>query len=426
MKRIITIVVLLAIAAGFYFYAYPRLAGVPTANAQQTAAAGSSQRGGKGGGGFATAVVTAIAQQQSVPITKSAVAYIEPANTVVVRSRADGMVVAAPLTEGQTVKTGDVLFKLDDSAIQATLAKDSAQIAKDQANADAAQAALEREQELVKKAVDPQSSLDAAVAAAKSAQATVTVDQAQLRADQVQLSYMTIKAPIDGRIGTVNTSVGNVVHAADTSADGLVTITQMSPLRVSFSIAEGDLGSFRAALAKTPKGLSVKIAAPGDKTARATGNLNFIDSSVDTSSGTIVLKADVDNSSGALWPGQYVTATTQLGAYDNATTIPLEAVQQGSDGSYVYAVGAGSKVKKQPVSVIATVGDEAVVGKEVKPGDHVVIEGQLRLADGSPVKETVQKGTEVADRAGTGGNNGAPSGGGSNPAATGSASTGNS
>ena len=148
--------------------------------------------------------------------------------------------------------------------------------------------------------------------------------------------------------------------------------------------------------------MPVKITAPGDQTARATGTLSFIDSSVDTSSGTIVIKADVDNSAGKLWPGQYVTAVTQLGDYSNATTVPLVAVQQGDSGSFVYVVGSDSKVKKQAVTVVASVGDTAVVGNELKPGDHVVTEGQLTLSDGSTVRETVKgSATDVATTAGT-------------------------
>lgn len=401
MKRVLYVVVFLAIAAALYVYAYPRLSGVSSADAQQTASTGGSgdaaAQGGKSGG-FATAVVTAVAKQQTVPVTKSAVGFIEPANTVVVRSRADGVVIDAPVQEGQTVKVGDLLFKLDDRAVQAMIAKDQAQIAKDQANEASAQATLEREQNLVKKGVDPQSTLDADVAAEKAAQATISVDQAQTQADQVTLSYMTITAPMAGRVGTVNTSIGNIVHASDTSATGLLTITQMSPLRVSFSIAESDLDSFRSALDKQPKGIPVKILAPGDKDARATGNLSFIDSSVDTNSGTIVIKADVDNTAGTLWPGQYVSAVTQLSAYDNATTIPLQAVQQSDQGSFVFAVGSDAKAKKLPVTVVASIGDLAIVGNQLKPGDHVVTEGQLRLSDGSPVRETVQdQTTKVAD-----------------------------
>jgi multidrug efflux system membrane fusion protein len=298
--------------------------------------------------------------------------------------------------EGQMVKAGDVLFKLDDQAVQATIARDQAQIAKDQANADVAKVSLVREQDLVKKGVDPQSSLDAAVAASKAADATVVVDQALLRADQVNLKYMTITAPIGGRIGTVNTSVGNIVHASDTSTGGLLTITAMDPVRVSFTVAESDLDSFRTALAGSQK-LPVEVLAPGDTTPRATGTLSFIDSSVDTASGTVVVKADVDNAAGKLWPGQYVTAVTQLGAYNNATTVPLQAVQQSSSGPYVYAISAGEKVKRQPVTVRATVGQTAVISTGLKPGDHVVIEGQLRLNDGATVKETLQAAAPAVD-----------------------------
>ncbi|HVW91689.1 MAG TPA: efflux RND transporter periplasmic adaptor subunit [Devosia sp.] len=462
MKRIFYLAILLAMAAGVYVYAYPRLAGGGVASAQQQASAdggqnggnagargggrgrsggqagqagangqaggqggaagqrgagqgGGGQGGGGGRGGFPTAVVTAVAQKETLPITKTAVGYIEPSQTVVLRSRADGTVTEVSVSDGQNVKAGDVLIRLDDRAVQATLAKDQAQIAKDQANADAANAALERERTLFKNAVDPQSSLDAAVAAAKAAEATVTVDKAQLQADQVTLSYMTITAPISGRVGVVNTSVGNIVHASDTSANGLLTITAMDPLRVSFSVAEGDLDDFRNALAKTPAGLPVKVSVSGDKAPRATGKLDFIDSSVDTSSGTIVLKADLPNPDLKLWPGQYVSANTQLGAYTDATTIPLQAVQQGDQGSFVFAVGADQKVKQQKVTVIATVGDKAVVGPEITPGQHVVIEGQLRLTDGSSVRETVSNG-EVASA-------GATKGAGGDPAAANSTSS---
>jgi multidrug efflux system membrane fusion protein len=389
MKRVVYLVILLAAAGLFYVYAYPRLSGTSVANAQQTAPAAAGGRGGARGGA-AVNVVTAVAQQQTVPITKSAVGYMEPAATVVVRARADGVVVQQDVQEGQDVRKGDLLFKLDDGALQATIAKDQAQIAKDQANAAAAQAALDRDKNLFNKQVVPQSTLDTDTAAAKAAQATVQIDQAQLRADQVELSYMTIAAPIDGRVGTVNTSVGNVVHASDTSTTGLLTITQMSPLRVSFTVAEGDLDSFRNALAKQQK-LPVQVMAPGDQAPRATGTLSFIDSSVDSSSGTVVIKADVDNSGNKLWPGQYVTAVTQLGAYTNATTVPLVAVQQSSNGAFVYLVGPNEKVKTQPVSLTAAVNETAVIASGVKPGDHVVTEGQMRLSDGTAVREASQQ-----------------------------------
>jgi multidrug efflux system membrane fusion protein len=406
MKRAIYLIILLAVAAAFYVYAYPRLSGgaadaqsaAPASNAAAgaNAAAGSATPGngrpgrpGGPGAGFPAGVVTAVALKQTLPITKSAVGYIEPANTVVVRARANGVVTAVGVEEGQTVKAGDLLFKLDDSAQQAIIAKDQATIAKDQAILDSAQATLAREQDLVKKQVDPQSALDTDTAAAKVAAASIAVDQAQLRADQVVESYMTILAPIDGRVGTVNTSVGNLVSASDNSAGGLVTITQMSPLRVAFSIPEGSLDGFRAALAGSSK-LPVAVTAPGDTAPRAVGTLSFIDSTVDTGSGTVVIKATVDNGAGKLWPGQYVSALTQLGTYTDVTTVPLVAVQQSANGPYVFRVGGDSKVRKLGVTLVTTLGDTAIVSGALQPGDHVVVEGQLRLADGATVRETVQ------------------------------------
>lgn len=416
MKRVLYLVVFLAIAAGFYVYAYPRLSGGGSASAQSAASGPGAQKGGaqggRSGGGFPTSIVAAIAAKQTIPITNTAVGFIEAPQVAVMRTRADGLVVQQNVAEGQMVKIGDVLFKLDDGPIQAVVAKDQALIAKDQATADAADAQLSRDQDLFKKQVATQQQIDTDMAATKSAAGTVAMDKAQLRADQLTLSYMTITAPIDGRVGTINTSVGNIVHAADTSATGLLTITNMATLRVSFSIPEVDLDKFRDVLGQK-QAAPVQIMVSGDKTPRATGQLSFIDSSVDSSSGTVVVKADVDNSAGKLWPGQYVSAATQLGAYTDVTTVPLTAVQPSDKGSFVFVVGADQKVQKQPVTLVATVNDTAIVGPEIKPGDHVVVEGQLRLAQGSLVKETLQgQAPGIASTQGTGrGKAGKPAGG---------------
>jgi multidrug efflux system membrane fusion protein len=426
MKRVLYLVVFLAIAAAFYFYAYPRLVGDGSANAQTATSAQAGQKAGGPGqgartGSFATAVVVAVAGKQTIPITKSAVGFIEAPQVAVMRTRADGLVVQQDVTEGQLVKTGDVLFRLDDGPIQVVITKDQALIARDQANANSAQAQLSRDQNLFKTQVVPQQTIDTDMAATKSAEATVAMDQAQLKADQLTLSYMTITAPIDGQVGTVNTSIGNIVHAADTSATGLLTITSMSKLRVSFSIPERDLDSFRNVLAQK-QAAPVQILVAGDTAPRATGQFSFIDSSVDSSSGTISVKADVDNSAGTLWPGQYVSTVTQLGAYTDVTTVPVTAVQPSGQGSFVFVVGADNKVKQQPVTLVATVNDTAIVGPEINPGDHVVVEGQLRLADGSLVKPTMPgQTTPVAtapggrNRPGKPGANGAPGASGAQP-----------
>jgi len=396
MKRVVYLLIVIAAGIVFYLFAYPRLTGAVPSGTTTTAAPqgadANASRGRRGGG--ASAVVVAVADKQTVPILKTAVGFVEATDEAVVRARADGLVISANVIEGQNVKKGDVLFKLDDVPIQTQIAKDNALIAKDQANADFTAVDLTRSQALFKTGNVNQQQLDTAVAAAKAAAAAVTVDQVQLQADELMLSYMTITAPIDGRVGVVNTSVGDTVHASDTSAAGLLTITQMDRLRTSFEVPERDLDSFRKALSDNPK-LPVQIFVSGDTAPRATGTLSFIDSSIDTGSGTVTVKADVDNSAGALWPGQYVTVSVPVGAYADATTVPVVAVQQSSNGTLAFVVGADKKVKQQPVTLVATINDTAIVGPELKPGDQVVVEGQLGLTDGATVS-VAQAGQAVA------------------------------
>ena len=401
MKRVLYLLVVVVAAGAFYVWVYPHMtetsaAPASTASASSASSAPASQAkaapagGGQArrGGGTAS-VVTAIAATQTIPIVKTAVGFIEAVDVAVVRPRVDGLVIETDVVAGQDVKAGDVLFKLDPGPTNALIAKDNAEMAKDQANADAASADLKRVQSLFAKGDDTQEQLDTSDAAAKAAQSLIAVDQAQLSADQLTLSYLSVTAPIAGRVGVVNTSNGNVVHAADTSGDGLLTITNMAALRASFAVPESDLDAYKAALAaKNPT--PVGIAVPGESAPRATGKLSFIDTSVDTGSGTIIAKADADNSNGALWPGQYVSVSVQTGSYPNATTIPVIAVQQSSSGQFVYEMGADGKIKKLPISVVATIGDTAIAGPELTPGTHVVIEGQMGIFDGEPATETVQ------------------------------------
>lgn len=332
------------------------------------------------------AVTVQTVQQQNVPITAASVGYVEARNVVVLRARTDGIVLQQNVSEGQQVKAGDVLFKLDDTAAQAVVAKDEAAVSKDQAVLDSAQKDLNRDTTLLKDQSGTQQATDQQTATVKSAQAALQMDNAQLKTDQLTLSYMTITAPIDGRVGQISTAVGNVVRAADTSAGGLLTITQMSALEVAYAVPERDLDKYRTA-STSGSSASVKVSTPDDAAPRATASLSFIDSSVDQTSGTVTVKAQVTDGGDRLWPGQYVNVVTQLGAYQNATTVPLVAVQQGPSGTYVFAVEANNTVKEIPVTVKATTPALAVLDGTagLNPGDKVVTEGQLRLADGSSV-----------------------------------------
>lgn len=392
MKRIGLVIAIPVIVGVGSFLAYPELrASAPDTRPLPSASLSVSNSdaapvGKKRKGSAIPLVVVAEAKAEDVPVTKTVVGTIEPVDTVAIRPQIDGVVIADNVTDGQMVKAGDVLFRLDDRAIRAMIDKDQAQLAKDEASLVAANLDLSGAQDLEKRHVDTTQQVYQAEAAVKVLEASIAMDKAQIEADQVQLSYMTISAPIDGRVGVVGTSIGNLVRTADTG-NGLLTITRMKPLRVSFTVAESDLPALRRAVADHPANVQIKL--PGSKDTIAAGTLNFIDSSVDTASGTVVLKAGLPNDDGALWPGQYVTAIVDLSVHKNATTVPLIAVQQGNDASFVFLVHADKTVAMQPVTLATTVGDIAVIASGIKPGDQVVVDGQLHLQDGATVHTTL-------------------------------------
>ena len=399
-KRVFYGLLIVLIGVGLYFFALPPLMArwfPSTASAGHEGGQGANRAAGQGQtaqgtgrrGAPPAAVVVAVASQQTIPIFKTSVGFMEPVDAAVVRARATGLITAVKVVEGQTVKAGDVLFQLDDAAIKIQIKRDQATIARDQAAADFQTADLARAKTLAGQGNDTTQQLQTAQSTADAAAATVALDKAQLAADQLTLSYMSITAPIDGRVGVLNVSNGDTVFATDTSAGGLLTITQPNRLRASFSIPERDLDSYRTALAAANKP-PVAISVTGDAKPRATGTLSFIDSTVDPASGSILVKADVDNTAQALWPGQYISASVQIGAYTDATTVPTAAVQQNSNGPFVFTVSDQNTVKQVPVTLIATINDIAIVGPEVSLGEKVVVEGQLALVDGATVVPTAK------------------------------------
>lgn len=386
------------------FLLYPRLRAAPEAptagaagQAANAVSTGSGARGGPGGRhGPPIAVVTAVAQSENVPVSATYVGSVEPVASVALKTRVDGTILDAAVTEGQTVKAGDVLFRLDDRTIQASIAKDQGSIAKDQATLLQAQADLNRIQTLLAHGDATPQQAEQQKAATDVAAANVASDKAQLQADQVQLGYTKIVAPIAGRVGEVNYSTGSLIHASDTTP--LLTITQMAPVWVSFQVPQRDLSAFRqASAANPPAGVSI-IDADTSK-ALAEGTLDFIDSSVDASSGTVTVKAQAANADEALWPGAYVRVQAQLSTIPDATVVPTAAVQLNGTGAFVFLVKPDSTVTKQAVTVGDAIGDSSVITAGLKPGDHVVVEGQLRLAEGSPVREP---GSATGQRPGAG------------------------
>jgi multidrug efflux system membrane fusion protein len=385
--RFVLCAVLLALVIGFY--AYPRITASAPAAAAAPATSGTEdgKRGRSGGGSAPVAVVTAVATAEDVPVTRTAVGWVEPVATVALRPRIDGVVIGRSVTDGQIVKAGDVLFRLDDAGLQATVAKDQAALAKDQANLDQANADLKRDQSLVgRNDVVTRQQVEQQAALVKELEATIGIDKAQLQADQVQVGYATISAPIGGRVGVVATTNGNLVHSSDQTP--LLTITEMAPLRISYMVPERDLDAYRSALAPADP-VPVKAIDPASGAERAEGRLTFIDSSVDTTSGTVTLKAEFANADGALWPGEYVRLETTLGVQKSVTVVPATAIQQNDKGAFVFLAKSDRTVVSQPVTLADSKGGNAVITSGLKPGDHVVVEGQLRLSNGSPVKEVV-------------------------------------
>ncbi|GGH19999.1 hemolysin D [Alsobacter metallidurans] len=342
------------------------------------------------GGGGGAAVVTAAAEQMEFPIRRRSIGNIEPNATVVVKSRVDSQLLQQHVKDGQFVKAGDKLFTLDDKELRATIAKDEANLARDQANLTRAQTDLARKRELLAAKSGAQQQVDQAVADAKAAEAQLAADQATLDTDKLRLSYTQITAPIDGRLGAIQVTPGNLVRASDNSSSsnaGLVTITQVKPVRVTFSMPERELTAVRQAMASaTPP--NVRVFPSGGKTPLASGPLTFVDSGVDVASGTFTSKATFANEDLALWPGQYVDVEIELGKRPDTVVLPTVALQPGQDSPYVFVVKPDSTVELRPVKVAASDGDRTALSEGVKAGERVVIDGQLRLANGARVRDT--------------------------------------
>lgn len=336
-----------------------------------------------GGGKPAVAVKVADVTQASMPIRRRTIGWVEPIATVAIKSRINSVIMEQRATDGAFVEKGDVLFVLDDREAKAAIARDEATLAQHQAEVERARADLERTKTLVAKQTASKQTLDQVVAAARAAEAAVAADKAVLQADKLTLSYTTITAPIAGRLGAVAVTPGNLV--AENGDVALVTITQMQPIRLSFTLPDRDIDALRTALAQYPPA-TVRVFTKGETVARATGHLMFIDSTVDAASGTITAKAEFANDNLALWPGQYFDVEVELGVEPQASIIPTVALQVGQDGLFVFVVTPDNKAEMRKVTVAGSDADRSAVTAGLSPGERVVVEGQHRLSPGAAVK----------------------------------------
>jgi multidrug efflux system membrane fusion protein len=333
-------------------------------------------------GPTAVPVVLATVAQESVPVRFQAIGNVEAHLTVAVKARVDGQIVEVNFREGQPVKKGEVLFRIDPRPYQAALRQAEANALRDRAARDQARSQEKRYQDLLAKNFISKEAYAQIRTNAETAEATARASQAALENAHLNLEYCTIRSPLDGYVGKVLLQAGNLVKAND--ANPLVVINQVKPIYVNFAVPEQYLGEVRKYNAQAP--LRVDVLSPGGTAPQASGRLVFIDNAVDPSTGTIRLRAQFDNQSALLWPGQFVNVSLQLYEQSDAIVIPAQAVQNGPDGQYVYVVGEDMLAEMRPIKVQRTDAEHAIVASGLAKGERVVTRGQLRLGPKTPVR----------------------------------------
>jgi membrane fusion protein, multidrug efflux system len=341
----------------------------PTAYAQAPAAQGG------------VPIRAATAAVKSTPVDLDTIGNVQTIASVSVKSRIDAVIDQVLVKDGQFVKAGDILFKLDSRAAQAQVDQASATLARDQVQLVNANRNLDRDKQLLTKDYVSHQQYDNDSATAAALEATVKGDQAQLENAKVQLSYYTIAAPIDGRVGLIAIKQGNSIKSNDVP---LATVNEIQPIYVSFALAQTNLPELRTAMAQGP--VSVQVLPQGDKGAPVTGKVAFFENSIDATSGTITIRATFDNCEQRLWPGQFVNVSVLVRTDSDSLVIPPAAVQIGQNGSYVFVVKDDNTTEVRPVTVDRTINGMAVISKGLKAGEKVATDGQLRLGDGTHVQ----------------------------------------
>ncbi len=322
-------------------------------------------------------VTSTTARQRDLPVQLEATGSVVPVTSVDVKPQLTTVVTAVHVKEGQFVRKGDLLFTLDTRADEANVARLRAQMQRDQAAFADAQRQLARSRELLEQKFISQGAVDTSQSQVDAQAALVAADRAAVDAARVSVAYGRVTAPSSGRVGVVNIYPGTAVQANQTS---LVTITQLDPIDVAFSVPQRNLPDVLAALRQG--GAPVTAALP-EGSGSVTGRLLFVDNAVDVASGTVKVKARFDNSDGKLWPGAFAKATLNVATIKGATVIPQTAIIQSANGPIVYTID-NDKATLRPVQVLAVEGDDAAV-KGVNPGDRVVLDGRQNLRPGAPV-----------------------------------------
>lgn len=346
----------------------------------------SAQGGSRRGNGAPAVVKTVAAETSTLPLDVTATGVADADENTTIAAQEAGIITSIAAHDGDVVKQGDLIAKLDDRTAVADRSKDRALLLRDQATLAQAETALTRAENLLQRAAGTQQSADEAKAARDTAAATIESDKAAIAADEIVVEHTEIRAPFDGRLGDITPSVGAYL----TVGAAVVTIAKYDPIYVNFHIPEGYLDDVRAGFAAG--NVTVDAMPQTDSGKTITGKLNFFDNTVDAASGTILAKARFDNPNGTLWPGQSVNVVVHFKSDEKYIVVPTVAVQPGAKSFYVYTVGDDKKVHMTPVTVARANGDKTAISKGVTEGTHVVVEGQVQLADGVNVHEQFENG----------------------------------
>jgi multidrug efflux system membrane fusion protein len=340
-------------------------------------------RGRRGGTEEGPIPVLAVkAERRTMPIEVESIGTVQALNMVTIRSEVDGLLIDLSFKDGQDVKAGDVLAKIDPTIYQAQYDQAVAKKAQDEAILANAQRDLERYLNLAKTEYAPQQQADTQRATVAQVTAQIAADQAAIDNAKAYLDRTTVKAPIDGRTGIRLVDKGNLVHASDQT--GLVTVAQVKPISVIVTLPQQQLAAINRAIARG----SLPVEARDGDTAKVIdqGEVEVVDNAVDQTTGTIKLKARFPNADLALWPGQFVNVMLRVGAINNALIIPTPAVQRGPTGAFVYLVDDQSKVSVRPVTVTRQTETETAIASGLDGGEMVVTSGFNRLSDGATVR----------------------------------------
>ena len=395
--RPLPLAVLVIIIAGAYF-----LLRSETPSGPSTGAPSGQSKSNRPAGGRASMplppVQVATAQKQDIPRYLSGLGTVTAANTVIVRNQVDGQIMSIHFTEGQEVKAGDLLVEIDPRPFQVQLTQAEGQVLNAQATLNNAKRDLARYQQLVKNNLVSRQQLDSQIALVNQTEGSLKTAQGAVDSANLQLTYSRVTAPISGRVGLKLVDVGNYVSSGDTT--GLVVITQTHPIDVIFSLPESELSSLLTAT-NSGKKLTVEAWDRENKQLISTGELLSMDNQIDTTTGTIKLKARFTNDDNKLFPNQFVNTQIKVDTLTNAITIPSAAVQTGNNDNFVWLVDQENKVSKQPIKTGIRYGEVMVIVQGIDAGQRVVTDGLDRLKEGNQVEIVTPQSVPTAKPAAT-------------------------